>query len=120
MNVSASLVAKMLSVKTPREDIVASVRPDSLEIPTLPVREKLKLSSAPSLNLAPVENSVPKENVFVREASRESQAACVGMWTSVLKQLLKKSLPVVSMPSVKTCQEVLTANALQVTMEIHS
>ena len=88
MNVLASLVVKMLSVKTPLEDIVASVRQDYLEIPTLPVREKLKQSSALFLNLALVENSVPKANVFVREASRESLAACVEMWTSVLKQLL--------------------------------
>merc|ERR1719206_1571457 len=95
MNVLATLVAKMLSVRTPREDIGASARQDCPEIPTLPVRERLKLSSALFLNLAPAVSSAPKENVFAREGSRERLVACVGTWTSVLKQQLRKNLPVV-------------------------
>ena len=118
-NVSANLVAKELSARTHLEDTVANVHQDYQEIPILFVKEKLRPSNARHQSPVQVENSALKGNVFAKEGSRGSLVDYAEMWTSVLEPPPKKHQPVVSMPSVKICPEVLIVNALQGSMETH-
>ena len=117
MNVLANPVEKERSVKTLKEDIVASVHQVSLGIQMLLVKVKSKPSNALHLGHAQVESCAHKENVFAREDFR-GKDLFAGTLMNVHRPL-QETLYVVWMLSARIFLEVLTVNVPLDTMEIH-
>ena len=117
MSVLEAHVEKELFVKTCLELTDVCVQVDSLETPTNNVLENKTRNNAAQVDLVQLENFAAKENVFVREVSKEKAQDSVGILMNVHWPLLK-ILSVVKMLSVRICLEALTVNVHKGTMEI--